>query len=179
MGHDLALPLKQIKPLFDLKIDALFGESVLTPLDIDRTLFRLEPFTTHHFLVNGRLLLDSVCKLEDLSTTELPAECYFQPEIFFFLLKKDFRISLYRSDRLILFTDSENCSKATRSPCELQDGSIIFLAIVSVDDPLLKLAIFSILVSDRRTTLSRTTVYLQLWLCLASCRCNLFTSPMW
>jgi hypothetical protein len=85
LGHDLALPLKQIKPLFDLKIDALFGESVLTPLDIDRTLFRLEPFTTHHFLVNGRLLLDSVCKLEDLSTTELPAECYFQPEIFFFV----------------------------------------------------------------------------------------------
>jgi hypothetical protein len=81
-GRDLARPLKQIEPLWDIEIDALFGESVLTPLDIDRILFRLEPFTTHHLRVNGRLLPDSVCKLEDLAMTELPAECYFQPEIF-------------------------------------------------------------------------------------------------
>jgi hypothetical protein len=76
--RDLAVPVKQFFSEWDFPVDSLFCESILTPPDLRRLLFRLEPFASRHIAEAG----DAASALSDLARTELPAEFFFEPEVF-------------------------------------------------------------------------------------------------
>jgi hypothetical protein len=53
-----------------------------SPEMIVRVLARLGPFTAKYFETHGRDLSKIVCSFEELANAELPAEFFFQPELF-------------------------------------------------------------------------------------------------
>jgi hypothetical protein len=82
-SRDLSRPLKQMAET-DLGVDALFHDSVLPPSVVDRTLGRLEPFTSVHLRGCGGLdesQSDLFTSAQSLAESELPADLYFQSEI--------------------------------------------------------------------------------------------------